>query len=196
MNKNLIKFLSEIFILKRIKREGWRLINAQPDSVADHLTIAAQIAYILGEMEGLAGEKCASIVLFHDNGETRILDQHKVAARYLDSQKAERNALIDQLNLLPAEISQKIKKLTEEFEKRNTPEGAVAKDADWLEVALQAKILTEQGFKFAQNWISNVKKALETKSAKIILAEILKEKDFTNCWWQGLKKMTYKKLYH
>lgn len=163
--------------------------------MADHLTIAAQIAFILGEMEGLAGEKCAAMVLFHDNGETRILDQHKVAARYININKAEKKALLDQLNFLPKEISKKISKLTDEFEKRNTPEGIVAKDADWLEVALQAKILTEQGYKFAQNWIDNVAKALETKSAKKILAKILKEKDFTNCWWQGLKKMTYKKLY-
>lgn len=59
---------------------------------------------------------------------------------------------------------------------------------------MQAKILVEQGFVGAEDWINNVEKALETESAKKILAEIRGMKDFTNCWWQGLKKMTYKKL--
>ncbi|OGY45604.1 MAG: hypothetical protein A2731_02405 [Candidatus Buchananbacteria bacterium RIFCSPHIGHO2_01_FULL_39_8] len=193
--EKLARFLAEIFMLKRNKREGWRLINVEPDSLADHLTIAAQIAYVLGEMEGLSGEKCAAIVLFHDNGEVRTIDQHKVSARYFDARQAELKAAKDQLQNLPTNIGKKIYQLIEQHEKRNTPEGIVARDADWLEVALQAKILVEHGYKFAQNWIDNVVKALETDSAQKILQEISTIDDFTNSWWQGLKKMTYKKLY-
>lgn len=77
---------------------------------------------------------------------------------------------------------------------RNTKEGIIAKDADWLEQAIQAKVYMETGYKGAEDIINNVGAALETDSAKEILAEIRKNPDFLNSWWQGLKKMTYQKL--
>jgi len=78
-------------------------------------------------------------------------------------------------------------------EERTTPEGVVAQDADWLECAIQAKLYLEKGHDCSE-WIKNTEKALETESAKEILKLIKQEKDFTTLWWQGLKKMTYKKL--
>lgn len=181
-------------MLTRNKREGFRLSGVKiPRSIADHITVAAQLAYIIGELEGLNGEKCATMVLFHDNGETRIIDHHKVAARYMTTDQAEFKAFTEQMTQLPDEISKKIIKLQKEYETRSTPEGVVAKDADWLEAAIQAKIYNEQGYDTG-NWINNVSKALETKSAKLILNEIKKTDKFTTNWWQGLKKMTYKKL--
>jgi len=193
---DLAKFISEIYMLKRNKREGFRLSGVDnPDSLTDHVAIAAQLAYIIGELEGLEGNKCAAIVLFHDNGEARITDQHKVAARYIDNKEAEQQAIAEQLNLLPESIKNKIANLNKEFESRSTPEGIVAKDADWLESALQAKIYSEQGYQNLENWIDNVSKALETQTAKIILEEIKKTGNFTTKWWQGLKKMTYEKIY-
>ena len=80
----------------------------------------------------------------------------------------------------------------EKCENRNTKEGIVAKDADWLELAFQAKQYIDQGHLAAQNWIDNVEKALETDSAKELLKEMQKT-NFTD-WLIGLKKMTYKKL--
>lgn len=195
MDNKIIKFLSEIYMLKRNKHEGFRLSGVEYiDSLADHITCASQIAYIIGEMEGLDGAKCASIVLFHDNGEARIGDQHKVAARYIDAHEGETNAFLEQMNFLPDTIKNKIIGLYNEYDKRNTPEGIVAKDADWVEVAIQAKIYSEQGYQNLENWIENVSTAVETKSAKEIMQEIKNIKNFTTCWWKDLKKFRYKKI--
>ena len=195
MDSKIIKFLSEIYMLKRNKHEGFRLSGVEHiDSLADHITCAAQIAYILGEMEGLDGTKCASIVLFHDNGEARIGDQHKVAARYIDAHEGETNAFLEQMDFLPDTIKNKIIGLYNEYDKRNTPEGIVAKDADWVEVAIQAKIYSEQGYQNLENWIENVSTAVETKSAKEIMREVKNMKNFTTCWWEDLKKFRYKKI--
>lgn len=195
MDKNIIKFLSEIYMLKRNKHEGFRLSGIdRPDSLADHITCAAQMAYIIGEMEGLDGSKCACMVLFHDNGEARIGDQHKVAARYIDAHEGEKKAFTEHMDFLPDAIKKKIISLYEEYETRSTPEGIVAKDADWVEVAIQAKIFSEQGYQNLESWIENVSAAVETKSAKDIMAEIKNMKNFTTCWWEGLKNLTYKKL--
>jgi len=195
MHDNLMKFISEIYMLKRNRREGFRLSGVEhPDSLADHVTITAQLAYIIGELEGLDGEKCAAVVLFHDNGETRTTDQHKVAARYVDRHDGERRALHDQLSWLPKVMQEKIIGLVTQMEERNTPEGIVAKDADWIEAAIQAKIYSEQGYQLLDSWIENVTNAVQTKTAKAIMAKIKATNDFTTCWWQGLKKVTYKKI--
>ena len=183
-------------MLNRNKREGFRLSGVTaPRSIADHITIAAQLAYIIGELEGLDGKTCATMVLFHDNGETRITDHHKVATRYLDIKKGESRAFKEQMAQLPKAIAAKLLRLQNQCDHQTTPEGIVARDADWLEAAIQAKIYSEQGHHIGQ-WIDNVKKALRTKSAQALLTEIQRTDHFTTSWWQGLKKLTYQKLYH
>lgn len=182
-------------MLNRNKREGFRLSGvATPSSIADHVTVAAQLAYIIGELEGLDGKTCATMVLFHDNGEARITDHHKVSARYLDKNHAEWKAYKEQMNQLPSAISGRLLQLQQQYKRGATAESIVARDADWLEAAIQAKIYSEQGYHVGQ-WVNNVKRALRTPSAKALLVEIERTKHFTTSWWQGLKKLNYKKLY-
>ena len=193
--EKIVKFLSEIQMLKRVKREGVKLAGVKnPDSIAEHVALSAQIAYLLAKLEGADAFKCVAMSIFHDNEEVRIGDPHKISVRYFDVKKAERKAEKEHFDNLPKSIAQEILKLQTEMRKRNTKEGIIVKDADWLEIAIQAKIYSELGYKGCENWIDNVEKALETKSAKEILAEIRKNPDFLNYWWKGLKKMTYKKL--
>jgi len=193
--KNIAKFLSEIQMLKRVEHEGVKLTGVEKaDSVAAHTALAAQIAFILGKLEGANAEKCALILLFHDNEEARIGDHHKVSARYLNTKEAEKSAEQEHFSNLPEGLASELFSFQEEKRARNTKEGIIAQDADWLEVAIQAKIYVELGYKGCQNWIDNVEKALEIESAKKLLAEIKENPDFLNYWWKNLKKMTYKKL--
>ena len=192
--KNIANFIFELNQLKRQENNGFKKCGVQhTHSTASHIWRAAQIGYILAELEGDANpEQVAAIILVHDNAEIRIGDQDKIAARYYSTKQAEMNAFQDQLKNLGLQIETKWKKYFQEFEKRNTKEGIIATDADWLEQAFQAKEYVDQGYSAAEDWINNVAKALETKSAKLLLEEMKKIK-FTD-WWQGLKKMTYKKL--
>ena len=189
------KFLSEIQMLKRLDHIGFKLAGVETkDTLAEHSCISAQIAFVLAELEGADPYKSATINLFHDNHEARIGDHNKVSARYIDTHQAEVVSEKEQLENLPEGLANNIFSLMNEKRNRNTKEGIVAQDADWLEVAIQAKIFIEQGYIGCQDWINNVEKALETDSAKKILAEIKNDANFANCWWQGLKKMTYEKL--
>jgi putative hydrolase of HD superfamily len=191
--KKIVNFIFELNQLKLIKHNGWKLTGVKdPDSVAEHALRAAQIGYILAVMEGANPERVAAILVVHDNAEARIGDHHKVTARYISAKDAELKAFEDQLEGLDAEVSKKWKEYFLEYEERNTKEGIIAKDADWLEQAFQAKEYIDIGHKSAVGWINNIEKALETKSAKIILKE-MKKTEFSD-WWQELKKMTYKKL--
>lgn len=192
--KNIVNFIFELNQLKRQKHSGWRLAGVtDPYSIADHTLRAAQIGYILAVMEGSANpEKVATILTIHENGEARIGDQTKIGAHYFSKKEPETMAFLDQLTGMGKTIEENWKSYFNEFEERNTCEGIIAKDADWLETAFQAKEYLDLGYLSAIDWINNVEKALETKSAKLLLRE-MKKTQFTD-WWKGLKKMTYQKL--
>ncbi len=191
----MVNFIFELNQLKRQYHSGFQLAGIKnPDSVAEHAWRSAQIGYILAVMEGLDNpEKVAAMVLIHDNGEARVGDQHKLAARYFDINQAEHKAFGDQLEMLGSKVKEKWQEYFNEFENRNTKEGIIAVDANWLEVAFQAKEYVDLGNEAAQDWINNVEKALETESAKKLLQE-MKNVKFTD-WFNGLKKMTYKKIH-
>ena len=197
--KNIVNYIFEVSVLSKELHNGLKMIGVNNlDSVAEHALRAAQIGYILTVLENkkngtdLSPEKVTSILVFHDNGETRIGDLHKIASRYIDSTEAEKNAFADQANQLPKEIGENLIEYFEEIEERNTKEGIIAKDADWLEVAFMAKEHYDLGNELAMDWIDNVGKALETESAKEIF-KVMKETKFTD-WWMGLMKILYKKL--
>lgn len=192
--KKIVNFIFEIRQLEKQRTSGWHLIGVQkPPSIADQALRTAQIGYILAVMENNPNpDKVTTMLVIHDNGEARIGDQNKVSAKYYNKSGAENQAFKDQINNLGQKIEEKWNAYFEEFEKRNTPEGIIAKDADWLESAFQAKEYLDLGHKDAQNWIDNVEVALETESAKKLLKE-MKKTEFSE-WWHDLKKMTYTKL--
>lgn len=191
--QNIVNFIFELGQLKKLKHSGWKLAGVNdPHSIAEHELRAAQIGYILAVMENVNPEKVASMLIIHDNSEARIGDQNKIAARYIEKKESEKKAFDDQIAGLGNVVEEKWKIYFEEFENRSTKEGVVAKDADWLEVAFQAKEYLDLGYVSAIDWINNVEKAVETESAQKIIRE-MKNTQFTD-WWKGLKKMTYEKL--
>ncbi len=123
--------------------------------------------------------------LVHDNAEVRIGDHHKISLNYLNTKDAEEKAFYEQVKPVATHIGTAFWDLYQEFEKRETKESMIAKDADYLETAFQAKEYKDIGHKACQNWLDNVKSALVTKSAKKIFACMLKT-EFTD-WWQDLK---------
>ncbi len=182
--KKVVHYIFELGCLKKFKHCGIKFAGIKdPDSLAEHAQRAAQIAYILGNLEKANAEKCALMTLIHDNGEIRVGDQHKISRRYSNNKPNELAAFRDQTNNLPHEIGNTFTKLYEEFEAQKTPESHVARDADMLETAFQAKEYLDNGYKTAKLWIDSVREQLKTKSGKKILAEM--EKTGFSDWWQG-----------
>lgn len=58
------------------------------------------------------------------------------------------------------------------MEEKTTLEAKIAKDADYLEMAFQAKKYLELGHTMAQNHMDNVWNALRTESGKLLFAEM------------------------
>lgn len=192
--EKITNFFFELNQLKRERNTGFQLIGVNdPDSVAEHAMRASQIAYVLAILEeDVDPEKAAIITLFHNNGKTRIGDQNKVAARYLFKQEAEELTFVDQIEGMDKNVERRLLEYHREWQERGTKEGIISKDADWLEQAFQAKEYFDLGYTSAKQIMGNVGEAVETDSAKKIYSQ-MKKKKFTD-WWDGLKKMTYKKI--
>lgn len=185
--KKITNFLFELGALKHVKRSGWWIINVKdPENVAEHSFRAGVIGYMLAKLEKADISKVAMMCLFNDLHEARLNDLHKVGQRYIDFRKAETAAHKEQTEGL-GEIGKMMFSLHKEFQEQKTKEAIVARDADLLENAFQAKEYIEIGYKDAQNWIDNVRTVLKTDSAKKLLNEI--EKTSSNDWWKGLKKI-------
>lgn len=183
----ILNFLYELGHLRRVSREGWRLLGIEaPESVAEHSLRTAHIAWILARMEGIENpHEAVTISLFHDMGETRIGDLHKVAARYGELDEA--RAVEEQCSPLD-EIGSEILAMWKTVESRSTPCGIIAKDADLVELAITAKEYIEMGHQGAQEWIENAVPRVRTESAKKLLAAIPTSN--SKAWWKGLKNIT------
>lgn len=185
----LTNYIFELNTLKKFSHSGFKLAGIRhPDTIAEHVYRTSTIGYLLAKAEKADAAKVMMICLIHDNGEARITDLHKVASRYIDSKKSEMAALIEQSNLLPPSQAKEIITCFKEYEERKTKEGIIARDADLLETAFQAKEYLDLGYKACQDWINNVEKALKTATAKAIMNQ-LKKSNFSD-WWKGLKKLS------
>lgn len=186
--KDILNLIFEFGQLKRTKRSGWWDAGVKdPESVADHIARTCFIGHILSKLENVNSEKVILMILSHDLPEARTNDQGKVAARYIDLKSSEKGAFKDQIKNLPKNIQNTLSTLHREFEEGKTKEAIVAKDADYLECAIQAKEYLDIGYKKTEDWIDNVGKYLKTKSAKEIF-KLIKKSDSLG-WWKGLKKL-------
>ena len=126
-------------------------------------------------------------MLLHDNVETRIGDTNKIAARYFDYKAAENIVYEDQIKNFPEDIKKELQLIYKEIKENKTKEAIIAKDADLLECAIQAKEYLELGYKSMQDWIDNIKKRLKTETAKRMLKAM--EETHPESWWEGIKKI-------
>lgn len=186
MTNKILNLFFELGQLRRIKHEGWRTIGIiHPESVADHSLRAAQIGYILAKLEKYKNpEEVVTMIVFHDMGECRVGDIHKIATRYIKVDESQ--AVKDQTKPLE-KLGEEIYNLWECVETQKNIAGKIAKDADLLEQAITAKEYIEKGNKFAQNWVDNISQKLLTKTAKSLVKDL--KKSSSHDWWQGIKKI-------
>jgi 5'-deoxynucleotidase YfbR-like HD superfamily hydrolase len=186
LENNLAKFLYELGQLKRVKRSGWWIAGVEnPESVAEHSFRTAAIAYLLAKLEGADTGKAALMAIFHDMGEARTNDLHRIVRRYVNWENVDQTVLKDQSKRLPAQISEEMIPLLSEFEEALSLEARIARDADLLECLVQAREYQALGYKEVTDWMINAKAALVTDSAKRIAEECLETEPKE--WWQGLK---------
>jgi putative hydrolase of HD superfamily len=192
VEKEIAEFLYETGQLKRVKRSGWWIAGVEnPETVAEHSFRTVVIAYILAQLEGVDLEKVLPMALFHDMGEARTNDAHRIIRRYADWRNVDKRAMGEQSKRLPEKVANEVVSLFEEFEKEVSSEAKLARDADLLECLIQAREYQVLGYHDVVDWILNAQAALATEPAKKIAAECLKTEPRE--WWQGLKALKGKR---
>ncbi|WP_158896045.1 HD domain-containing protein [Amycolatopsis anabasis] len=161
----LAAFGYELGILKRIRRSGWWQAGIRdPESVGEHSLRAAQLAGLLAAEEGADPARAAYLAIWHDSQETRTGDLPHTVRPYLT--KPDPRAITEDqtANLSPA-ARDSVREAIDEYENASTIEARCAKDADKLEMLLQAVEYREQGVQRVEGWIESARKGLTTDTA-------------------------------
>ncbi|MBI2267960.1 MAG: HD domain-containing protein [Candidatus Blackburnbacteria bacterium] len=144
-----LDFLFEIGTLRNVKR-GWAQHIAQNcASVLEHTARVVWIALILARKERVKDEeKVMKMALVHDVAEARVSDLSYVQKVYViaDEERAVKDAFEGTI------LESFYKDTLVEYEKRESIEAKIVKDADNLDVDIELKELAETGSVLPRKW--------------------------------------------
>lgn len=158
----------------------------EPESVAEHCFRCAIIGYYLAHLEKVDAFQVLVMTLFNDIHESRINDLHKMGHYYIDFKEAEKKVFEDQVRNLHPSVKSELSVLRGSYDKQNSKEAVVARDADILECLLQAKEYKDHGHGSVERFFHGAPSFLKTKSAKMLWQK-MKKWDST-AWWHGITK--------
>ncbi len=194
MDKNsdyqrIARFLYEVGTLRRLPRIHCQTLleNDLTDNIASHSFRVALTGWQLAKLEKADPYKTAILCLVHDLAEIRSNDHNWIHKRYV--KVFEDEILADQLGTLP---DKGLFDLATEYNRRQSKEAIIAKDADLLDQILLLKEYELKGSREAKSWLFNKAKVsedkepsklkdLKTQSAKKLGQAIYKESP--SSWW-------------
>jgi len=146
----LANFLFEVGTMRKLPRMHRQtlLTDDMSDNIAAHSFRVAVIAWFLAKMEEVDPYEVVMMALFHDMAEARTGDHNWVHKRYV--KEYEEEVREEQLGSLPFGD---IKKYADEYEKRESKESLVAKDADLLDQVLLLREYEWRGNEEAKIWL-------------------------------------------
>lgn len=163
--------------LKQLPRTGWQMRGVdRPESIADHTYGVAIIAMLLADTiaEGVDRERVLRIALVHDLAESLVTDLPAKVSRFLPPEvkhAAERAALTEIVASLPA--PDEYLALWEEYDAGQTAEARVVRDADKLEMMLQAYVYEQRGQRNLQDfWDGQNERRFHTSLAADLFAAL------------------------
>ncbi|MDV6010892.1 HD domain-containing protein [Haloechinothrix sp. LS1_15] len=151
-----------------MRRAGWWHAGVRdPESVAEHSLRAAQLAGLLAAEEGADPARAAYLALWHDIQEARTGDLPRAARPYVTKPDA-RAITADQTATLPTNSAESVRDAVDEYESATSLEARCARDADKLEMLLQAVEYASTGITQVDEWMATARKSLSTDTARRI----------------------------
>jgi putative hydrolase of HD superfamily len=185
----IANFLYEIGTMRKLMRIHRQVLltDDASDSIASHSYRVAIISWFLAKIEGADPYKTVMMSLLHDMAEVRSNDHNWVHKKYVKIFEDEINA--EQLGTLP--YPDLIGFMTE-YEKRESKESILAKEADTLDQILLLREYDWAGNKEAGLWLygegkkksKNQFKKIKTETGRK-LAEAIYEVNPSD-WWKNL----------
>ena len=181
---NLASFLYEVGSLRKMPRAHMQtlLTSDLSDNIASHSYRVTMIGMQLAELEKADVNKVVKMCLLHDIAESRSGDQNWIHKKYV--KVFEDEIAKDQMQSLPDEKG--LLRIISEYNKRESLEAKIAKDADLIDQVLLLKEHEWGGNKEASSWLFDKKtgKKLFTKSARKLVKEIIKQDP--SDWWRDI----------
>ncbi len=172
-----LQLLLEARRLKSVPRIGWVMRGVpNAESVADHSFGVAFISLILAELveHPLDKAKLLTLALIHDLAESVVSDLPAPATGYFPSnakRKAEERVLAELLSRLPHRAEQWYN-WWQEFESGTSPEGRLVRDADRLDMLIQAYVYEQTT---GNRWLDEFWPPAETLPFEFAAAQTLCE---------------------
>jgi len=142
----ILDFLTIAANLKTVPRQGWieKLSIKNTESVADHTFSMAIIGMILSDSQKYNTEKILKMILLHDLAESITGDftpEQKSKKEKIDLENKTFDKILKQL---PENLREQYFSLWKEYQTNDSKEANFVHQIDKLEMALQAKIYSEQ----------------------------------------------------
>jgi|SRR5208283_4259515 putative hydrolase of HD superfamily len=175
---SLANFLFEVGMLSRTPRSGYQFLGSGKESVAEHVLRTVFVGYTLCKMDDSLDEfRVLKMCFLHDLPEARTGDMNYVNKKYVnvDEEKAV-SELTESLF-----FGDDIKAAIDEFNRKETQESLIARDADQIALILQLKECGDLGNKYSEEWIDFALQRLNTENGKILAERIIKTD--SSQWW-------------
>lgn len=168
-----VNFIFEMGNLRFIDRMWRRFLNVDFANLAEHHFRVFWIAMIIAAHEkNVDTAKVAKMALVHDIAESRTGDVDYLARQYVE--RNEQLAIDDML--AGTAIEKEFHALIEEYEKRETLEAKIVKDADNLDVDFELAEQASRGDLLQHRWQGNrqfvADERLYTKTAKKFFSQL------------------------
>jgi len=171
--KRDIETLFEISTFRYLDRVWKQFFNPDVANCAEHTFRVMWIALTLARYESNVNhEKIIKMAMIHDLPELRTGDVHYLSRQYTERKESEamRDIFKDSVH------EQEMNELFGEYEKRQSLESKIVKDADNLDIELELMEMKTKGYSLGSLWTTDRKKLiypkLHTKSAKIFWDKI------------------------
>lgn len=186
MAKRDIEFLFEMGNIRLMDRMWYRFHNKGVANLAEHHFRMFWIAMVIAAREGNVDTgKIAKMVLVHDISESRTGDVDYLARQYV----VRNEELGIQDMLAETAIEKEFYDLWQEYEKRESMEAKIAKDADNLDIDFELSEMEGRGNPLKTEWSEKrnhvAKTKLYTKTAKEIYDELASGKHKMDDWHQN-----------
>ena len=172
----ILKIMTEFNHLKNLYRQGWlkrHISRDKCESVADHSFSVALLAMFLAEdrFPGLDLLKVLRMALIHEAGEIHAGDITPVDGVSLEEKhRREKESVFTVFGPLPQ--AKRYIELWEEFELNKSPEARLVRQADRLEMLLQAKYYEKLGYWNFSEFFNNAEALIESPLLRPVFEEL------------------------
>ena len=177
----ILDFLKTSANLKKIPRQGWidKLDHKNPETVAEHTYLMSMMGMVFSDIDEMNTGKILKMILLHDLAESIIGDMTPEMLSEESKKTLENDAMEKILKYLPEPLYERYKMLWDEFQANSSDESKLVHQIDKLEMALQAKIYSEDGFKSEQlsPFFKTAKDTVSERRIKEMLEKIMKDID-------------------